>query len=114
MTLGLGPPKGASIDRLSGASASTGVLSSTLGVARTVWRQCWLCAGCAVSRAGCCVGGGVPCGGKHIIISMMIYTTCGMIIKLGLTRVVRGAWRAYCKGKGTLARTAAWQSDDQV
>jgi len=23
-----------------------------------VWRQCLLCAGCAVGRAGCCVGGG--------------------------------------------------------
>jgi len=27
-----------------------------------VWRQCWLCAGCAVGRAGCCVGGGYPVG----------------------------------------------------
>jgi len=23
-----------------------------------VWRQCWLCAVCAVGRVGCCVGGG--------------------------------------------------------
>ena len=29
----------------------------------------WLCAVCAVGRVGCCVGGGVPCGGKHIIIT---------------------------------------------
>jgi len=33
-----------------------------------VWLQCWLCAVCAVGHIGCCVGGGVPCGGKHIII----------------------------------------------
>ena len=32
-----------------------------------MWPQCWLCAVCAVGRVGCCVGG-VPCGGKHIII----------------------------------------------
>ena len=43
LTLGLGPPKGASIDRLSGAGASTGVLSSTLGVAR-----CGGSAGCVL------------------------------------------------------------------
>ena len=33
-----------------------------------VWPQCWLCAVCAVGHVGCCVGGGVPCGGKHIIL----------------------------------------------
>jgi len=34
-----------------------------------VWPQCWLCAVCAVGHVGCIVGGGgVPCGGKHIII----------------------------------------------
>jgi len=37
------PPKGASIDRLSGAGASAGVLSSTLGVAR-----CGRSAGCVL------------------------------------------------------------------
>jgi len=43
LTLGLGPPKGASIERLSRAGASTGVLSSTLGVAR-----CGGSAGCVL------------------------------------------------------------------
>ena len=33
-----------------------------------MWPQCWLCAVCAVGHGGCCVGGRVPCGGKHIII----------------------------------------------
>ena len=67
LTLGLGPPKGASIDRLSGAGASAGVLSSTLGVARCGRSAgCVLCALWAVSAAVCV--GGVPCGGKHIII----------------------------------------------
>jgi len=78
--------KGASIDRLSGAGASAGVFSSTLGV---VWPQCWLCAVCAVGRAGCCVGGGVPCGGKHIIIG--VYTILSLPIFYG----------TYCK-KGEL------------
>jgi len=39
------------------------------GRVSAVWPQCWLCAVCAVGRAGCCVAGGVPCGGKHIIIA---------------------------------------------
>jgi len=32
-----------------------------------MWPQCWLCAVCAVGRVGCCVSGGISCGGKHII-----------------------------------------------
>jgi len=65
--LGLGTPKGASIDRLSGAGASAGVLSSTLGVARCGGSAgCVLCTLWAVPAA--VLGGGVPCGGKHIII----------------------------------------------
>jgi len=44
-----------------------GGVSSALG-GSAVWPQCWLCAVCAVGHVGCCVeGGGVPCGGKHII-----------------------------------------------
>jgi len=37
-----------------------------------VWPQCWLCAVCAALwavSAAVCGGGGVPCGGKHIIIN---------------------------------------------
>ena len=35
-----------------------------------VWPQWWLCAVCAVGHVGCCVGGGgVTCGGKHIILT---------------------------------------------
>jgi len=50
--LGLGPPKGASIERLSGAGASTGVLSSTLGVARCGGSAgCVLCVLWAISAA---------------------------------------------------------------
>ena len=71
-TLGLGPPKGASIDRLSGDGASAGVclLSSALGVARCDRSAgCVLCALWSVSAAVCVLGGGgLPCGGKHIII----------------------------------------------
>ena len=60
-TLGLGPPKGASIDRLSGAGASTGVLSSTLGVARRGHSTgCVLDALWAVSAA--VLRGGYPVG----------------------------------------------------
>ena len=52
---------------MSGAGASAGVLSSTLGVARCGRSVgCVLCALWAMSAAVC--GGGVPCGGKHIII----------------------------------------------
>ena len=51
-----------------------GGLSSTLGGSE-MWPQCWLCAVCAVGRAGCCGGGGgVPCGGKHIIILCTLET----------------------------------------
>ena len=68
LTLGLGPPKGASIDRLSGAGASAGALSSTLGVAQCGRSAgCVLCALWAVPAA--VLGGGVPCGSKHISIS---------------------------------------------
>jgi len=42
-----------------------------------VWPQCWLCAVCAVSRVGCCVWGGGPCGGKHIINA---YATHSLLI----------------------------------
>jgi len=39
-------------------------------VGSAMWPQCWLCAVYAVGHVGCCVGGGgVPCGGKHIIIN---------------------------------------------
>ena len=41
-----------------------------------MWPQCWPCAVCAVGRVGCCVGGGVPCGGKHIIIYYYDYCCC--------------------------------------
>jgi len=61
LTLGLGPPKGTSIDRLSEAGASAGVLSSTLGVARCGRSAgCVLCALWAVPAAVC--GGGTLWG----------------------------------------------------
>jgi len=64
-TLGLGPPKGASIPIEWGRRVCGG-LFSTLGVARCGRSAgCVLCALWAVSAA---VWGGVPCGGKHIII----------------------------------------------
>jgi len=48
-----------------------------------MWPQCWLCAVCAVGRVGCCVGGGgVPCGGKHIII-VEVYVQVSRYRKLG-------------------------------
>jgi len=64
---------------VSGSSSATGAPRNQRAISQhlhlrhggphcdAVWRQCWLCAVCAVGRAGCCVGGGVPCGGKHII-----------------------------------------------
>jgi len=61
LTLGLGRPKGASTDRLSGAGASAGVLSSTLGVARCGGSAgCVLCALWAVPAAALGGGGGGP------------------------------------------------------
>ena len=64
LTLGLGPPKGARIDRLSGAGASAGVLSSTLGVARCGRSAgCVLCALCALwVESAVLGGGGTLCG----------------------------------------------------
>jgi len=58
-TLGPGPPKGVSIDRLSGVGASVRgfVFSPGWAGGNGVWSQCWLCAVCAVSRVSCCVGG---------------------------------------------------------
>ena len=59
LTLGLGPPKEASIDLLSGAGASAGVLSSTLGVARCGRSTgCVLCGPCRLL----CWGGRYPVG----------------------------------------------------
>ena len=58
--LNLGAPKGASIDRLSGAGTSAEVCLLPRGSA--VWPQCWLCAVCTVSRVGCYLGGGYPVG----------------------------------------------------
>jgi len=67
---GPGSREGASIGRLSGAGASTVVLSSTLGIAR-----CGSSAGCVLgvllAVPAAVWGGGVPCGGKHIIIVAM-------------------------------------------
>ena len=51
--------------RLAGEQKTWGFVFCPGGSA--VWPQCWLCAVCAVGHVGCCVGGGVPCGGKHII-----------------------------------------------
>jgi len=60
-----------SIDRLSGVGASAGGLSSALGVVRCGRSAgCVLCVLWAISAA---VGGGVPCGGKHIIIDTYYY-----------------------------------------
>jgi hypothetical protein len=58
-TLVLGPPKGVSIDRLSGVGASTGgLLSSPEVVARCVRSAgCVLCALWGISAAVLCVGG---------------------------------------------------------
>ena len=60
--LGLGPPKGVSIDRLSGVGASAGVCLLPWPGGSAVWLQCWLCAMCAVGHIGCCVGGEYPVG----------------------------------------------------
>ena len=60
-TVGLGPPKGASIDRLSGAGASAGdclIPWGKRGVAAVLAVCCVRCGPC---RLLCC------CGGKHII-----------------------------------------------
>ena len=64
--LGLGPPKGASIDRLGGVGASAGVCLLPWGYCgvAAVLAVCFVC--CGPYRLLC--GGGVPCGGKHIII----------------------------------------------
>ena len=32
---------------------------------------------CAVRRAGCCVRGGVPCGGKHVILEEYVLLLLG-------------------------------------
>jgi len=58
--VGLGPPKGVSIDRLSGVGASAGFVFCPEGSA--VWPQCWLCAVYAVGHVGCWGGGGTLWG----------------------------------------------------
>jgi len=64
LTLGLGPPKEAKINRLSGAGVSAGVLFSTLGVARCGRSVgCVLCALWAVPAAVLGGGGGGRGGG---------------------------------------------------
>ena len=80
------PSKGASTDRLSGAGASTGVLSSTLEVARCGGSAgCVLCVLWAVPAA--VLGGGVPCGGKHITITLTILlTSMGLGVNPGSLR----------------------------
>ena len=65
--LGLGPPKGVSIGRFEWGRRVCGGLSSALGVAR-----CGRSAGCVLcvlwAMSAAVLGGGVPCGGKDIII----------------------------------------------
>jgi len=58
--LGLGPPKGASIDQLSGAGASAGVCLLPWGGA--VGPQCWI-AGWLCAFALCCV----RCGPRRLL-----------------------------------------------
>ena len=66
VTLGLGPPNGGEHRPIEWGRRVCRGLSSTLGVARCGRSAgCVLCALWAVSAA--VFGGGVPCGGKHII-----------------------------------------------
>ena len=53
-----------------------------------VWPQCWLCAVCAVGHVGCCVGGGVPYGGKHIIIAASPALAGGLLSYLSVCRSI--------------------------
>jgi len=84
--LGLGPPKGVSIDRLSGVVGAShlcwrGFISvyqllllpwgQLRGVAAVLW--CWLCAVCAVAvgHVGCCV--------ECVLLSCKERSVCGIV-----------------------------------
>jgi len=62
LTLGLGPPKGASIDRLSGAGASAGVCLLPWGQRGVVAVLAVCCVRCGPCRLLCVGGGGALWG----------------------------------------------------
>ena len=72
-----------------------------------VWPQCWLRAVCAVDRVGCCVGGGVSCGGKHLII---IHPTPVLVYRRCVTACRRRRWWR-CSSVSRRPRSKSRRSD---